>query len=110
MVNPDRRRMGTGSGARCYGLLVSALLLVALWAPRVALGDCCNCTFDLGPPTGVVPFCEGNDLTSCPVTSIAFNCEALIAGGTCSPSNNAVNSVCNPPAPTSTPTATSTAT
>ena len=77
--------------------LWAVTIAVLLFAPRIALSDCCNCTFDLGPPNGVVPFCQGNDLSTCPIASTGFNCQALIAGGTCSPSNNVPNSTCTGP-------------
>lgn len=79
------------------GQVLAAIVAVCIFAPRIALSDCCNCTFDLGSPTGVVPFCQGNDLGTCPVTSSGFNCDALIAGGTCSPSNNVPQSTCIAP-------------
>jgi len=97
--------------ARMVRSSLSVAILIAFWgfaAPRLTLADCCNCDYDLGPPTGVVLFCEGNDLTACPISSTGFSCGGLISGGTCSPSNNVVNSVCV--APTSTPTVASTPT
>jgi hypothetical protein len=109
MVNRDRR-VGIGNGTRRFGLLVSAVLLIAAWGPRVALADCCNCTFDLGPPTGVVAFCQSTDLSTCPTMSEGFNCDRLTPGGTCTLDNNQIGGVCNAPTPSSTPTETSTPT
>jgi hypothetical protein len=90
--------------------MLAAIIAICLFAPRIALSDCCNCTFDLGDDQGVVPFCEGNDLTSCPITSTGFNCATPIPGGMCDPSNNTIGSTCVGPAPTNTPSQTPTET
>ncbi len=102
----DNRFAKSGMRSRAWAVVIAT----CLFAPHVALSDCCNCTFDLGSPTGIVPFCEGNDLTSCPVSSTGFNCGDVIAGGMCDPSNNTIGSTCVGPAPTNTPSQTPTST
>ena len=111
--NHGRLGVGGSSGVRILSGFTSTVLLTAIvcflaLGPRGAFGDCCQCAYDDG--TTVANYCEGNDTTNCnngPPT----NCGPLIAGGSCSPSNNVPDSVCNPPAtPTATPTATTTPT
>jgi hypothetical protein len=82
-----------------WSQFLSVIFAACLFAPRVALSDCCNCTFDLGDGIGVVPYCQGNDLTSC---GAAFSCTDIIPGGTCD-INNFPGGTCFPPAPTNTP-------
>jgi len=98
---------GRAIGVSCAA--VAAVLGVIAPGARIARADCCGCVYKAG--TSPVAYCEGNDLSNCPVTSTDLDCGPLIAGGTCDPSNNVPDSVCRPPATaTATRTATATAT
>jgi len=101
-------------GASC------AILWFLVLAPRVALGDCCNCiaTFTANDFTSPIAYCGPATGATCgqgPADTGGFiDCTVnpVITGGTCSNGNETgagLNGVCNPP-PTSTPTETPTAT
>jgi hypothetical protein len=98
----DKRFAKSFVGGQFFAVMFAA----CLFAPRAALSDCCNCTFDLGDGMGIVKFCQGNLLDEC---GSAFNCTDVMAGS-CTPENNTIGSSCIPPAPTNTPSQTPTET
>lgn len=102
---PDNAGTSFPSGLLRTAVLVAFLCGFAL-GPRMASADCCDCAYDDGQT--IANYCEGNTTANCP-SGPPTNCGSLVVGGTCSPSNNVPDSVCNPP-PTPTPTETATPT